>query len=291
MVNQPEIMGTKANNKKELFQNAQVSNINMCLAQAEVFKMARERYRNIKIGPAVSYITALPENGKSKSILLAKQLEDYFSFYLMDISIRGIIPQSYLNTLNDKRVHLDLSKKDLQTLKEGTANYLGVNWYCTTTFKYKDKNNKDGFVLDDFSVIKDSDLDYTKWGWSNDPVGLRYAMQQLNDRYPEIEVLVTECGWSDEDKLEDGKIHDEKRIKYFKGHIEQLRLAIKDGVHIIGFCPWSFIDLLSVNDGMNKRYGFVYVDRNNHDEKQLTRYEKDSFYFYQSVIKNNGLKF
>lgn len=288
MVNQPAILGIEDEDTLELYKKSQVANINMCIAQAKVFKLVQESYSDLKIGPAVSYITALPENGESENVLLAKTVEDMFSFSLMDISLRGYIPKSFLNNLNQAGIDIDLTDEEEKIISTGKANFLAVNWYCTTTFKLKPKFNKQSPLLEKLEVIKNPKLEYTKWNWSFDPVGLRYAMQQLNDRYPKVEILITECGWSDEDILENGKVHDEKRISYLKEHIKQLGLSIYDGVNIIGFCPWSFIDLLSVNDGMEKRYGLVYVDRDNFNQKTLKRYKKDSYYYYQSVIESNG---
>jgi len=290
MVGQPEILGINELDEKKRYYKSQVANINMCIAQAKLFQLVHEQYPKLKIGPAVSYITALPENGESQNILLAKTIEDIFSFSLMDIALRGEIPQSYLNVLAEADIELPVADEELAIIKNGRANYLAVNWYCTTIFKKKADYNPKRSLLDNVEVVKNSKLHYTKWNWSFDPVGLRYAMQQLNDRYPHIEVLITECGWSEEEKLENGRVHDDMRIAYFREHIHQLGLAIADGVNVIGFCPWSFIDLLSVNDGMEKRYGLVYVDRDNFNERSLKRYKKDSFYYYQEVIQSNGRK-
>ena len=198
------------------------------------------------------------------------------------------IPQQYLNMLENAGISLPISKEEMKILSEGTANYLAVNWYCTTTFRQKDVFDPKKALMENVEVCKSKWLEYTNWGWSFDPVGIRYALQQLHDRYPDIPVLITECGWSDTDELVDGKIYDNKRIAYLNDHIHQLGLSIRDGVNLIGFCPWSFIDLLSVNDGMDKRYGLVYVDRDNFNERSMKRYKKESFYFYKKVISSNG---
>jgi len=67
-----------------------------------------------------------------------------------------------------------------------------------------------------------------------------------------------------------------------------MKLAISDGVEVFGFCPWSAIDLVSTHSGIRKRYGFIYVDRDEFDLKNLTRIKKDSFTWYQNVIRTNG---
>ena len=89
-------------------------------------------------------------------------------------------------------------------------------------------------------------------------------------------------------KAEDGKVHDQYRIEYLRKHIEQIQLAITDGAEMMGYCPWSAIDLISTHEGMVKRYGFIYVDREEFDLKTLDRYRKDSFYWYKKVISSNG---
>lgn len=113
-------------------------------------------------------------------------------------------------------------------------------------------------------------------------------MNHVYDRYG-IPVMVTENGLGARDTLEDGKIHDDYRIQYIKEHIEQMKLAIDDGVDLIGYTPWSSVDLVSVATGeMEKRYGFIYVDRDNQGNGTMKRYRKDSFYWYKKVIESNG---
>jgi len=88
---------------------------------------------------------------------------------------------------------------------------------------------------------------------------------------------------------EEQQVHDEYRIEYLKKHLEQIQVAItEDNVDVFGFCPWSFIDLISTTSGFRKRYGFVYVDRTDTEVRELTRYKKDSFYWYQGVIESKG---
>ena len=119
-------------------------------------------------------------------------------------------------------------------------------------------------------------------------MGLRFALRRLYARY-RLPIMITENGWSANETLgEDGCVHDQMRIEYFKEMVEAMSLAIDDGVELFSFNPWSFIDILSASQGMDKRYGMVFVDRSNDDLKELKRYKKDSFYWYQNVIKHNG---
>ena len=122
-----------------------------------------------------------------------------------------------------------------------------------------------------------------------DPIGLRIGMQKVYNRY-KLPMIVTENGMAYSDKVEeDGTIHDAYRIDYLKQHIEQLKLMIDDGIPVMGYCPWSFIDVVSSHQGFKKRYGLVYVDRTETDPKQCKRIKKDSFYWYKKVIEKNGM--
>ena len=131
-------------------------------------------------------------------------------------------------------------------------------------------------------------LKATEWNWQIDPVGLRYTLNHVYDRYG-VPIMITENGIGARDEFKDGKIHDPYRISYIKDHVEQMRLAIDDGVNLIGYTPWTVIDVISCSTGeMTKRYGFIYVDADDEGNGTYNRYKKDSFYWYQKVIATNG---
>lgn len=101
--------------------------------------------------------------------------------------------------------------------------------------------------------------------------------------------MVTENGLGAFDKLTDYyKIHDDYRILYLEKHVEQIDKALDDGVEILGYCPWSAIDLVSTHQGVSKCYGFIFVNRDEFDLKDMKRYKKDSFFWYQNHIKNHS---
>lgn len=132
-------------------------------------------------------------------------------------------------------------------------------------------------------------LKASEWGWQIDPEGLRYYLNELYGRY-QIPMMVVENGLGAVDTVEtDGSIHDSYRIDYMREHIKQMQEAIADGVDLIGYTPWGCIDLVSASTGeMKKRYGFIYVDKDNDGNGTLNRFKKDSFYWYQKVINTNG---
>lgn len=291
LANVPEMIGIHDENPQKLRELGENANYNMFLAQAKVYDLCHNLYPDSKIGPAVSYMTNLPYDHTSADVLKSKFMEDMVGFIDMDVAIRGELPSYYKRYLKDNNIILNVQPGDEQILQQGRANYLGLNWYSTAVFKLNDNSTPKMLsgVIDGVEKIRDDRILNSQWDFSYDPKGLRYALQRVNDRFPNVPIIITECGWPDHDELtQDGYVHDSKRIKYLNGHIYELREAIKDGVNVLSLNIWSFLDLLSVNDGMDKRYGLVYVDRDNFSEKQQQRFPKDSFYFYQKVISENA---
>lgn len=132
-------------------------------------------------------------------------------------------------------------------------------------------------------------LEASQWGWTIDPKGLRYLLNEIYSRY-EAPIMIVENGLGAVDEIaSDGAIHDDYRIAYLKAHIEQMKEAIEGGVDLIGYTPWGCIDLVSASTGeMKKRYGFIYVDKDNDGNGTLERKRKDSFFWYQKLIQSNG---
>lgn len=148
------------------------------------------------------------------------------------------------------------------------------------------KHRGDGNIIDG---VPNPYLSTSEWGWQIDPKGLRYSLNQIYDRY-QLPIMIVENGLGARDHMtEDGSIHDDYRIAYLKGHIEQMHKAICDGVELIGYTPWGCIDLVSVSTGeMAKRYGFIYVDYHDDGSGNLSRHLKDSYHWYKKVIASNG---
>ena len=138
--------------------------------------------------------------------------------------------------------------------------------------------------------MKNQYVEASEWGWQIDPEGLRYAMNWFYDRY-QLPLFIVENGFGAVDKIEeDGTIQDTYRIDYLKAHIEAMKTCVEeDGIDLMGYTPWGCIDLVSAGTGeMKKRYGFIYVDKDNEGNGTLERSKKQSFYWYQKVIQTNG---
>ncbi len=153
---------------------------------------------------------------------------------------------------------------------------------CITT--HKDAAQSNGNIA---SGYKNPYLKASDWGWQIDPMGLRYSLNEIYDRY---HIPVMENGLGAKDVLEpDGSVHDSYRINYLREHIIQMAETVKDGVDLMGYTPWGCIDLVSASTGeMAKRYGFIYVDKYDDGTGNLSCRRKDSFFWYKKVIETNG---
>ncbi len=273
----------------------------MCLANALVIKLYHSMNLNGMIGPCISYTTNFPASVNSKDVMLAYEFDDIHVFSLIDVHFYGSYPQYFINDLTKKGLMFEMQPGDEEILKDARPDFLGLNWYVTEVIgQYIDE---DGFgeyegpslprqsraVKGEYQYYKNPYTKYSEYNWNCDPVGLRFALRRLYSRY-HLPVMITENGWSANETLADGTVHDTERIEYFEGMVEQMSLAIDDGVELISFNPWSFLDVLSSSQGMDKRYGMVFVDRTNDDLKEMKRYPKDSFYWYQNIIRNNGIR-
>ncbi|WP_289114171.1 family 1 glycosylhydrolase, partial [uncultured Dubosiella sp.] len=185
-----------------------------------------------------------------------------------------------------------------EAMKNAHPDFIGFNYYNTATVEAaSDEEVLADAVADQqsgsieagmYKGFRNPNLVTTEFGWEIDPVGFRATIREMDSRY-HLPLLVTENGLGAYDTLtEDGKVHDPYRIEYLRQHIAQIQEAITDGAQMLGYNPWSAIDLISTHEGMKKRYGFIYVDRDEFDLGTLNRYRKDSFYWYKKVIASNG---
>ncbi|EIQ42975.1 glycosyl hydrolase 1 family protein [Shigella sonnei 3226-85] len=127
-------------------------------------------------------------------------------------------------------------------------------------------------------------------GWQIDPAGLRYSLNWFWDHF-QLPLFIVENGFGAVDQRQaDGTVNDHYRIDYFASHIREMKKAVvEDGVDLIGYTPWGCIDLVSAGTGeMKKRYGMIYVDKDNEGKGTLERIRKASFYWYRDLIANNG---
>jgi 6-phospho-beta-glucosidase len=252
---------------------------NEMVACARVARYAHEKYPDVKIGMMNCGGPDYPGSSAPEDVLACYR-HNQMEFYYPDVLLRGEYPGYALRFFHDMGWHIRFGEHDLEDLRS-TADFFSFSYYYSSVCDAKSFANGN-------SDYANKALPANPWGWPVDPQGLRYALNVYYDRY-QVPVYITECGIGEFDKVEDGKIHDPYRVEYYRAHIEQMREAIKDGVDLRGFYCWAPIDIVSCSSSqMAKRYGFVYVDRDDYGKGTGKRIKKDSFAWYQKVIATNG---
>ena len=244
----------------------------MLLANALLVKTCHDIDKTLKVGCEVAGTPCYPLTSSPIDYQLMMENGRKNNRYT-DVMVKGIFPYYFQKEM--QKYHIEMLDRDLIILKENTLDFIAVSYYKSSIASH--------------TGVKDNPcLEKTAFGWTIDPLGFRLILNEMYERY-EIPILVVENGLGTYDKIEDGKIHDDYRIDYLKKHIEQMKLAIEEGVDIIGYLTWSAIDGVSTSEGMmSKRYGFIYVDRNDDGSGTLKRIPKDSFYWYQELIREES---
>lgn len=287
-------------NLKRMYQANHIAN----LANASAIKRFREMGMAGQIGPSFAYGPSYPLTSKPEDVLAAQNLEEFQAHFWLDVYAKGTYPSVVWEWLQTKGLTPEIQEGDYQLLQEGLPDFIGLNYYRSNTVE---ANPLDGVGLGKMNTsgekgtteasgipglyksVNNPFVEKTNWDWDIDPVGLRIGMRRIWSRYG-LPILITENGLGEYDKWEqDGSIHDAYRIDYLSKHVKAIQETLSDGVEVLGYCTWSFTDLLSWLNGYQKRYGFVYVDRDETEERTLGRYKKDSFYWYQKLIQNNGI--
>ncbi|MFQ6862462.1 MAG: 6-phospho-beta-glucosidase [Beduini sp.] len=257
------------------------------VASAKVVKLGHQIDPENKVGLMVAYGSTYAYSCDPKDQALAMETTQNSHFY-SDVQVRGYYPAYKLKEYERLGVKVEMAPEDAQTLKEGCVDYLGFSYYSSSCVSSKPVGNETGgnFV----SGVKNPYLKASDWGWQIDGIGLRIALNRLWERYQKP-LFIVENGLGAVDTVEeDGSINDDYRIDYIAEHIKEMDKAVNyDGVELIGYTPWGCIDLVSAGTGeMKKRYGFIYVDRDDQGNGSLKRSKKKSFNWYKKVIASDG---
>ena len=265
---------------------------NVLLASAKAVAIGKEINPDFEIGAMVSHIPIYPINSDPKNVMLAEE-SMRLRYFFPDVQVNGYYPNYALKEFEREGLNIPMEDGDADILANGTVDYLGFSYYMSNAVDINSGQGEDEEANVHGKIPYQVDNPYlsaSDWGWTIDPVGLRYVLNRLWDRY-QVPLFIVENGFGAVDTVEeDGSIHDPERINYLKGHIEELIKAVDyDGVELMGYTPWGIIDLVSFTTGeMKKRYGMIYVDRDNEGNGTLDRLKKDSFEWYKKVIATNG---
>lgn len=259
------------------------------VASALAVQIGHQINPNFQIGAMFAMGPTYPATPAPADVMKAERAMQA-NYWFADVQCKGKYPSWLQRYFERKNFDLDLTLADLDVIKAGTVDYIGFSYYASHVIK-ADANEPVDFMTPMANhEVKNPALTRSDWGWEIDPMGLRYALNWFSDRY-DLPLFIVENGLGAFDKKDaDGQINDDYRIDYLRQHIAQMKLAVTiDGVDLMGYTPWGFIDLVSAGTGqMDKRYGLIYVDKNDAGEGTLKRGKKASFNWYQHVIKTNG---
>ena len=259
---------------------------NMFVASSLTIKMGHEMMPGAIFGSMFAFSEMYPATCKPEDVF-ARYLHRRENLFFADVMARGEYPNYADEIFERKNVKLKIEDGDLELLKKYPLDFVSFSYYRSTTI------SADHFTSMDPMGIMGGDgnpyLQSTPWGWPVDPLGLRFCLNELYDRYQKP-LFVIENGMGAIDKFEDGTVHDQYRMEYLRDHFQAMKDAINiDRVPCFGYTMWAPIDLVSLSTGeMKKRYGFVYVDMDDKGNGTLNRYKKDSFEWMKKVCKTNG---
>lgn len=256
------------------------------LASSLATKALREIDGNAQIGCMLARMKHYPYTCNPEDVLKAMQ-DDQMNLLYTDVHALGEYPNYFKQFLKENNIELQIEDGDLETLKTYTVDYISFSYYMSLL----SANSEEGAVTEGnlMNSLKNPYLEASDWGWQIDPIGIRIVLNEFWDRYHKP-LFIVENGLGAKDTVEaDGSIHDTYRIDYLEKHIQEIKKAVLDGVDVIGYLAWGPIDLVSMSTSeMSKRYGFVYVDKDDDGNGTGERSKKDSYNWYKDVITTNG---
>lgn len=272
------------NEQKFLYQ----VNHHTLLAHGLAVKALREIVPDGQMSGMMTYKLFHPADTTSENRFFAQKMNDIYNNFYFDLFTYGRYPE-YIKQFLKRHDWFPVFEDEDEKILSYTCDNLAFSYYNSMMVKTGDIDNCETIEkLVSDCVIENNGLERTKWGWEIDPVGLRIIMNEVYHRYNKP-LFILENGIGLKEDLVDGNVADEERIVYHRNHIIQMKASIEqDGVACIGYLTWAPIDILSSHGEMEKRYGFVYVDRGETDMRNMDRIKKKSFNWIKTVIETNG---
>ena len=258
------------------------------VASALATKIAHQVDPENKVGCMLAAGQYYPNTPNPADYWQAMQ-DDREAYSLIDVQARGYYPNYVLKKFQRDKLDIKMTEEDLELLKDHTVDFISFSYYSSRVAS-ADPSLTDTTSGNIFASLKNPYLKASEWGWQIDPLGLRITLNTIWDRYQKPLFIVENGLGAVDEPDQDGYVADDYRIDYLREHIKTMNAAInEDGVELWGYTTWGCIDLVSAGTGeMKKRYGFIYVDRDNQGNGTLKRSKKKSFDWYKQVIASNG---
>ncbi|MDF2789351.1 MAG: 6-phospho-beta-glucosidase [Neobacillus sp.] len=258
------------------------------LASALATKIAHEVDPNNMVGCMLAGGSHYPYTCRPEDYQEAIN-RDREGYFFIDVQARGKYPSYALKKFEREGLNIQMEEGDKDILAASPVDFVTFSYYCSRTVSAypEDYAQATGNL---FPSIKNEHLPSTEWGWQIDPLGLRNSLNQMYDRYQKPLFIVENGLGAIDTPDENGYVEDDYRIDYLRKHVQAFKDAVEiDGVELLGYTTWGCIDLVAASTGqMSKRYGFVYLDRDDEGNGTLNRTKKKSFDWYKKVIASNG---
>ncbi|CAI3510855.1 glycoside hydrolase family 1 protein [Enterococcus cecorum] len=245
-----------------------------------------------KIGGMLAYSEVYPATCHPKDILVARKWDEFMNFTLLDAYVKGEYSSEMMKCIENHHINMNVLPGEMEEIKKQKNDFLSFSYYASSTISHK--NIPEDTIPNNYMKYGKQDNPFiptTEWNWQIDPYGFRDVLNKMYQRY-HLPVFPIENGigvrevWDGENEIQD-----DYRIDYHRNHIQQMFAAMnEDGVKVMGYLGWGLIDILSSQGDMEKRYGVVYVNRSNHDLKDMKRVPKKSYHWLKQVIHSNGVK-
>ncbi len=279
----PLIVGVGTDRSSHKLQCRYQATHNVMVANCRAIKLLREIDPQAQIGAMTAYGPVYPLTPAPEDVKKAEEVERA-NLFVSDVLVRGHYPYYMNRFFAQHHIVLDVTEEEKKLIYENRIDFLAMSYYNTNAETAGKDGKASGGNL--FGGVKNPYLEETEWGWQIDPLGIRILLNRLAERYDNFPLMIVENGIGAKDVPENGQIHDSYRIDYLKAHIGQVQEALRDGVCLLAYTMWSFTDLISASGGqMSKRYGLVYVDRDDAGNGTFKRIPKDSFYWFRDFLK------
>ena len=265
---------------------------NVMMAHTRFSNYLQENYPLCQIGGMLTYMEVYPLTSHPKDIFIARQMDEFMNHNLLEAYTNGTYSKEVLAFMKENNLSHVIQEGDLEEMSKMKSDFLAFSYYASHTISHKEipEGTPPNEYFMTAGMVKNPHVEATKgWGWQIDPLGFRNILTKVYNRY-KLPLFPNENGIGVQEEWDGiNEIQDDYRIDYHQGHIQNMKdAAEKDGVDIIGYLGWGLIDILSSQGDMRKRYGMVYVNRTNHNLKDLKRVPKKSFYWMKQVTASNG---
>ncbi|AGY41385.1 Beta-glucosidase; 6-phospho-beta-glucosidase [Mesoplasma florum W37] len=293
---QGPVVGIKRPDGCNVLKHIFEQNHNITLGQALIMQECHKRYGDkVLIGTAPNISQVYPNSNKPEDFIASQNINALRNWVYLDLITKGYYNGIIWNLLKKYNALFEFDSNDLEIFKNAKPDFIAFNYYTTATVQmtseienYEIGTQERLFGIPGFGEqVSNPNLEKTQFGWEIDPVGIKATIRELKDRY-NLPLMITENGIGGYDEIDsNGKIDDSYRIKYMNDHIIQIKEALNENVDFIAYNCWSAFDLISVHEGIRKRYGLVFVDRTDEEVKECKRIRKESSYWYSNFIKEN----